>query len=450
MKANVKRVEEKTKKDLIIEKIQDYAYLETFVIVGAYLLIGYLINPQDVCILNGEISYILILLSILTLFHGFENGLLALGLIALAMWYFYEVFEYIEFLIALMMTLIFSEFHYFWTKKIREAELSSNYKGAKLDELSKSFYALKISHDQLEKNYVVKPMSIRNSIEQITNINMNVDGTKSLDEKHAEQYRNFLLLLEKSFNVSSGFIIYKPEIGNNLALSQENVHVSYSTASDTYEAEEIFTNYLVDKALTRMKPIFVSDEKGIPDSGKTSRLVAVIPSVSDSKVVSALVIEKMPFMAFNRENLTSISILLEYFTLEILEKNILEVRDDIKIIEDEKFRYEYIRLEHLYAKFNVSSIVLVLRINNELQATRIYEKILKMLRSLDMVTTVRNEEHYYLVLLFPLHDKSAAIGYVNRLINTLEEEKDKKFNYMTFDMEQNSLLNKYLSENYDE
>ncbi|MDQ7066887.1 MAG: PelD GGDEF domain-containing protein [Sulfurimonas sp.] len=161
-------------------------------------------------------------------------------------------------------------------------------------------------------------------------------------------------------------------------------------------------------------------------------------------------IEKMPFMSFNRENLTAIAILLDYFSIEISKKEFLAEENELLLVEDESFQYEFERMKYLYKKFDVNSILLVLRINNELQATRVYEKIQKMLRSLDMVTLVINNDFYYITLLFPLHDKAAALGYLNRLLFSIEEEKDKKFNYMTFDLTKTELLNKYYKEDYDE
>ncbi len=446
-----KRIHQKTKSDIILDKLKEYAYLETFILVSIYLGIGYIVNPDNICMLNGQVSYILILLSIITLFHGFENGIFALGLIALAMWYFYPSFEYKEFLVALLMTLIFSEFHYFWTAKIKEAKVSAEYSTTKLDELSKAFYTLKISHDQLEKNYVVKPMSIRNSIEQIIRKNKEVPVDTEIDIKNEELYRNFLLLLEKSFNVKSGIILFKKYGFEDSILSQENSIASYSSDCEGYELKSIFSDYLVDEAINRKQPIYVSNKKGEPVLGKDgdSDFIAAIPSLSQNNVTSVLIIKNMSFMAFNIENLTSIAILLEYFALEISEYNILSLKDEISIITDKKFTYEYSRLKYLYEKYKVGSIVLVIRINNELQASRVYEKIIKMLRSLDMVTMIHENGFYYVVLLFPLHDKSAAIGYYNRLLNTLKEDKDKKFDYMTFNMKQTTLFNKYLREDYE-
>ncbi len=93
--------------------------------------------------------------------------------------------------------------------------------------------------------------------------------------------------------------------------------------------------------------------------------------------------------------------------------------------------------------------MLVLRITSELNAVRIYEKVLKMLRSLDMVAMVEENNLYYITLMFPLHDKAAALGYFNRLLGSLDD-KDKSFDYMTFNLSQTKLLNKYLREDYSE
>jgi hypothetical protein len=450
MKVKSNREKEITKLEYLLSILHDHAYIETIIIVGVYLVVGYAIDPNDMCILNANISYILILLAVITLFHGFENGMLSLAIIALAIWLTYPTFQYIEFLVALLMTMIFSEFHYYWTQKIKSAEVNSEYRGTKLDELSKAFYTLKISHDQLEKNYVIKPMSIRNSIEHIMSGNNEIDNDDDISDKRRAYYKNFLLLLEKSFNVNSAAIVYKVDESTKEYITRQNSDIVFKTTSEGMDIDALFGDHLVDKAIERGTAIYISDALGEPtvNIDKNSQYLAAIPAMHKGKAVAVLVIKKMPFMSFNREILTSLSILLEYFTVETRKKDILCVRKELCVIKDEGFRFEYYRLKNLHDNYKVNSIVLVLHINNELQAIRIYEKVEKMLRSLDLVTIVKENNFYYITLLFPLHDKAAALGYVNRLMNVLDEPKDKKFNYMTFNLSETDLLNKYLSEDY--
>lgn len=448
MKAPTKRIKERTLLDNILKIVHKYAYFETLIILFLYLAVGYLIDEKDICILNGEISYILILLAIITLFHGFENGILGVAVIALAMWYFYDTFHYIEFLVTLMMTLIFSEFHYYWNKKIKEAEVYSDYRGAKLDELSKAFYTLKISHDQLEKNYVIKPMSIRNSIEHIITKHREIDSSLDIDAISSLFYFNFLELLEKSFSVHSAAIIYKKDSAYNDNLDTKNALFRLSQNMQESSIEELLNDYLVDQAIGRKSAIYISDKTGEPSAtiDSNSSFIAAIPALQEGKVVAVLLIAKMPFMAFNRENLTSISILLDYFCVEITKHNRLTLSDGIALVSDKDFRFETARLLHIHKKYKVNSIFLVIRIEEELQAIRIFEKIEKMLRSLDMVTLVHHEKLFHIVILFPLHDKAATLGFLNRMLFSIKEEQDREFNYMTFSLDQIELLNSYIRE----
>ncbi len=446
------RVKESSKFEKILKYIHKYSYLETIFIVSTFLIIGYIINPDDICFLDYDVPFLLVLLAVLTLFHGFENGILAMTIVSLVMLISYKPFPYVDFMVLLLMTLIYSEFYYYWMQKIKKAEVEANYKGIKLAELSRAFYSLKISHDQLEKNYVLKPMSIRNSLIEIKKNLLDIPKSKNVEYKLQKNYKDFLKLIQKSFNVTSGLVLYKKELLNDEDLNFENCNIVFGDFTDEVSKEEIFENYIVDKSIARKIPVYISDETGEPDLKNKfeSRYIAAIPAIYDDKIESVLVIENMPFMAFERENLTSIAILIEYFAIELKKYFIhMDVLEDNKInidfILDDSFKFEVYRLLKFFNKYNINSVFLVLQIKNELQTIRLYEKIDKMLRSLDMVTKIQIENRFYIAILLPLHDKSAALGFLNRLVNSIKDD-DKDFNYMTFDLSRLDLFSKYITD----
>ena len=445
-----KRIKKLSKSDIILEKIKQYAYIETLSLVGIFLLIGYLINPQDVCFVETQISYALILLAILTLFHGFENGLIAIGMLSGAMWFFYPEFPYTDFLVLLLMTMIFSEFHYYWTKKIKELQVEANYKTTKLNELSKAFYTLKISHDQLEKNYVVKPMSIRSAIEDIVTDTQLMQKDKT-DENIARFYTNFLLLLEKSFNVNSALIIHKNRGHEDEELSAQNAAVTYSSLCEEYSKEEISRSYLFNRALHFKQPVYISDKAGEPtlESKEDSKFLVAIPFTLGNHVASVLLIDRMPFMSFNKENLISISILLEYLSISISHTNTPDDFYTIVAVQESAFTYEYNRLRYIHDKYGVNSSLMVLKLESELQTLKVHKQILQMLRALDLVTLAHYGEFHYIILLFPLSDESSALGFLKRLKHNIKYEKDKAFETMHFGLEQIELMNNYIEDNYD-
>ena len=451
MSLNSHRLEEKTQFETISKLIHKYAYTETLVLVSLFLLVGYLSNPKDICFLDSDVPYVIIILTIITLFHGFESGVLALTIISLVMWYFYPTFHYIEFLTFLLVMLILSQFHYYWTMQLRQAKVDADYKSQKLAELSRAFYTLKISHDQLEKNYVVKPMSIRNAIKYILNLNDQLANENSdLAEKEKKFHENLLQLLEKSFNLKTGHILYlKDEI--NKDFTEDNIALVSIGTDEKINVKEILANYIVDKSIARKSPVYISDEAGEPSAinKEESKYLAAIPAIIGKKIVSILVVEKIPFMFFNREYLTSATIIHEYFAMQTHQSVELSTFKDVDLIEDKAFKFELFRMQKLYNQYRVNSILLVLRTSSELRTVRLVEIIERMLRSLDMVHLVHTETNYFITILLPMHDKASALGFLNRLLNTLDDENDKKFDHMTFNMRQLKLLNKYYRDDYE-
>ena len=128
------------------------------------------------------------------------------------------------------------------------------------------------------------------------------DDEIQLDLMQSFTYFSSLPIKEGSH---TGIILFKKYGFENSILSQENSIASYSSDCEDYELESIFSNYLVDKAINRKQPIYVSNKKGEPALGKdeNSDFIAAIPSLSQNNVTSVLIIKNMSFMAFNIENL---------------------------------------------------------------------------------------------------------------------------------------------------
>jgi len=401
------------------------------------------LSPDDICLVHESVPYLLILLALITLFHGFESGMFALGIIATVMWFFYDSFPYSPFLINLLMVMIFSEFHYYWTKQIKELKVNNDYRTTKLTELSNAFYSLKISHDQLEKNYVLKPMSIRSAIEEILYDNRHIKKVQD------DYYVDFLALLEKSFHMKGGCILYNSEPQEYLR--EEDIKVCYSSLSEQYDVKEIFEEYLVSKAINYKQAVYISDNDGTPALRKEeedSKFLAAIPVVYEDTTLALLVIERMPFMSFNKENLISLTILFEYLLITSLKQRLLLDRRELLFIDNTEFRYEYIRTVLLQEKYGMHSTVMVLKIKSELQSLKIFEKAQRMLRSLDLLTQYKHDDTQLLIFLFPMSDKASAVGFLNRLLNSLHDERDKRFEHIIFQVQEEKLIEKYIQDNY--
>ena len=397
-----------------------YPYLETIIIISLYLSVGYLLNPDDICMLEYKLSALPILLAIITLFHGISSGLLAIVIIGIAMKLGYAQFYYQDFLKELVLVLIFGEFYYYWNRLISKYKMEAKFTKQKLEELSKAFYTLKISHDQIEESYVLKPMSVRNSIETIKNY-----FSEGYDEK---SYDSFLLLLQKNFNIEKAYLC---KVNNNVITV-----VSQSNIEDRLEKDDL----LIQNAFEKQMPVYVSgDEKY-----NNSKYLAAIPIISNYTMTGILVIEKMPFLSFNKDNLITAQILSTYLFNEFNKSiTIKQIGDYFKDFED-VFRFEMYRFNLLSQRYHVSSAVLVFETTDKLQMHLLTENIERSLRSLEVLGKVSTEEKDIVMILFPFSSKSATLGFVKRIYSLMNYADDGTIRHSSFDIEQTELIGSYI------
>lgn len=140
---------------------------ETIVLSIFFLSITYLTNKYDPLMIKEDINILLIFTSVITLFYGLIGGLITITITGLFIYKLYNPFPINYFINILLFMLIFSEFHYFWQRKIKRYQGEIDYLNLKFSELTKAFHSLKLSHDQMEKIYITKVKSLRNIINDI-------------------------------------------------------------------------------------------------------------------------------------------------------------------------------------------------------------------------------------------------------------------------------------------
>jgi len=372
--------------------IAKYAYLETVIIVGLYLAIGYWIDPQDICLLESSISFVTILLAVVTLFHGVTSGLLAVMLIGVAMKLGYTEFDYQTFLALLVLVLVFGEFHYYWKRAISQHQTEAIFTRQKLEEMSKAFYMLKISHDQIERSYIVKPMSIRNSVRLVK---------QEFNEGKQERfYHYFIQMLKENFSVKRATLIklLPDEKYEILASTQEN---------DSFDPKDLMVKSVIEKKA----PIYVSSS----DRYSVSRYVAVLPAIVNDKVIGLLAIESMPFMAFNKDSLISITVLTGYIFNEAHKLFVLQKIKDFLPEFRENLRFEVHRLRLIYQNHGVESTLLVFRSRDRLAMHQLNDTIQRNRRLLDIADDAQLDGVDTIVALFPFADISAVDGFLKRI-----------------------------------
>lgn len=366
--------------------------------IGAYT------NPNDPLFINSQYGYLFYLLPILvlTLYYGLTAGVVTLTLIFIVMMFYYKEFNLNYFLWIFLFTLVASEFNHYWTQNLKKAEEKFKYADDKLRDLARELMLLKISHDQLERQYIIKPISIRSVILDLRE--------KMLISNSEKEPLEFLLKL-----VSTTQNIYDAAI------------VTYSVENNNFEIiVSINENF-------KINPDDILIKKSIEDGAITfisqieeySEYLAVIP-VKKEDLYYLFIIKDMNFLSLNLDTLLTVNLFMFYVIKEKeILKNIKEIALSFKEFNVD-FIKEVYRMYQMYKNFNVESTIVTFYVRTDDQNFPLFLKT--KLRGLDMMDILRTDKELFILpILLPFTPFSGAQSFVRRMTEIIKEFYSEKF-----------------------
>lgn len=386
-------------------------WIEIFAWSSAFILFGYLFKPDDPLFLISEYDILLIYMTIFTLFYGTVVGLSMFALIYAAALNFYDIIPYVKVMEYLIFMLIFGEFHYHWNRRIKIAEESIGYTKNRLRMLSNAFFLTKISHDQLEKGYVLKPITLRNAI-----VSLNTDYDQE------ERYTKFMHYLEHYFLLESAAYFYL----DGIEIAKKRFEIG--KLSIDFDPE----HPMIDKMIQTEHAVYVFEE-----ALNQSDLLVVIPAFDDNGIlIGALVIKEIPFMMFTLDNILKIEVLLNYFEQENQTFNPDSLFESLPISLNKGLLSEVSRMRKLKLKYGIESSLLLIYTRDGSVESSLDHFIRKNLRILDMADKVRyGTDHYVFIFFFPLESISGVISFEERLFANLLPGLKSKMSTLILEIE---------------
>ena len=360
-----------------------------------YMGVGYLFSPDDPLFLNTPFSPALIVSLVLSLYYGFKGGLPFLGIISLLSLFLYKDFPLHPMMWNLLVVFIASEFRYYWARSVRSAEFEKEYLEEQLSRLRREFFMLKLSHDQLEFNYIIKPYSIRRIIADLRD--------KLVRERNERLIMQYLLnILFQNFHIykasvhrySGKSFTLLADIGGSGEVKEDDPLVNMAL-----ESEESY--YVPPKALSHVQT-----------NGTGSKYLAAVFASSEGEKV-LLVIEDMLFVNLNEEVLAQIYILLQYILDDIVFARSISVyyRDRERKCSFEFVR-EFYKMNELRKRVGVQSTVVVFRFSHIDEHAK--QDLERAGRALDMTCIL--EEKGIVVFLLPFTAPVNTKSFIERVV----------------------------------
>ncbi len=387
------------------------SWLETSLITTGTIAIGWRLHPQDPFFLRAPFSWTAIAPLLVGLRYGFAHGFgsaftLILGLatawryewLALPGWP-------VQFSIGLLATgMIAGEFRDLWTRRLRSLTVTNDYRQVRLDEFTRAYHLLKVSHDRLEQRFVGSTQSLRGALMGLRRqLTVAREGRQPISPRIGEQivsiFANYAWI-----QVASLYPVTSGTLGESAV-----AHLGGGVAVDGSDP-------LVCEALQQGQLVSIKPETYSADT----RLLAAIPIVDVNQHVWGLIaVREVLFVAFHQENLQLLAVIAGHIG-DLLASG---SGDPLSVgTAEEEFWAQLRRCLEDERRYDLPAVVLAILLREPTRAETLLGQLREQRRGLDQLVALPNREgHQAVLLLMPLTDQAGLSGYLTRLESLVDK-----------------------------
>lgn len=392
--------------------------LEASLLTVAVIFLAKYISPDDPFSLSGPIPWIAIAPIFCGLLYGSLYGALSL-IIALAYLMVSQPADMMstpllrEYLVGVSsVTFLVGIFSSYWLGRIRHVEYLNSYVREHLDDLSRDYYLLRISHERLEHAYITKPLSFRDAFYQIKQdiLKNNYEIDKTISQQLLNIFSQYC-----SINCAL-FCFYdsRTKVTTTMALLGKPFDISLDDP-------------LVRNAInTQATSYFAVNEL---DDSLNSAYLAVVPFLNQQrKIIGFIIIKEMPFWSLTHDNLEVLSVFAAVFSLQF--STLKQVQALLSIFPDctPEFLREYQTLVSLKQHHNVESGLSGLLIPEGFFQENMVYSLQQQKRSLDYIWVIPVGSSLLFITLMPLTSLEGIRGFRKRLGDFLKSEFGQEIN----------------------
>ena len=389
------------------------AWLETPLITGLLLAVCFWASPDDPLFINSFPWPILAPL-LLGVRYGFFHALISSAIIIGAVFLLRssDLSAYAQlpasYIIGMLVSsMVVGEFRDLWGRRLQRLQMANEYRQYRLDEFTRAYQVLRISHDRLEQRVAASEQSLRSSLLLLRNRAQQLSEKGSLLGPMAE---SILAVLAQygSFNAAALYPVDSEGRlgGKPLALIGE---------VGKLDSDDLLVQMCLEKGDV------VSVREAVLEQGKDAKLSslqACVPLIdAQDQLIAVVAIKSMPFFAFN-DRTFSLLALLGGHVADLLQSDPQALQ--LPSLDAQHFsqHLKRARLDAEQHDLPGSLMYIELHADNELLLKALQDSQ----RGLDLQIQLGNARgHQGVMILMPLTDAEGVHGYERRLQFLLAE-----------------------------
>ena len=385
--------------------------LETSAFLLLAPMVGWLFNPADPLLLQSDFPWLFFVCMLPALRYGFAYGfgsaMVLIGALALAeRWQLFgvETFPTTLSLGLLIGSMLAGEFTDTWTKRVKRLQIVNTYQRMRLEEFTLSYSLLKVSHDRMEHQMAAGSVSLRGALMEFRRFLLQYETDMQLSAEMSEQ----ILRLFGDYVAIRVAAIYPVDEKGQVADTPVAVHGQPQVSP----AHEMVRMAVDDGVLMTIRDLLER-----PAEAESAPLAAVPIADVGGRLYAVLVVEDMPFVALQEENLKLLAVLgghvadLLTLTRDKQGKDIAQIR----------FETELKRAILDCRRYALPAMLVTVRLPQTGPVEEVEELLLRQVRGLDRLLMQEDEQGRLLRLLMPLTGPLELDGWQQRINRILHE-----------------------------
>ncbi len=391
------------------QELRPQRLLEVALLIVVGLLLSALVHPQDPFWVHGDYPWVWLMPTVVALRYGASSGLfgalllLALG-VGLSRMHLAPVDFSSPFLVGgLVQVLVVGHVSDRWSEVHKRQKGSNQYLTERLRALTTAHYLLRVSHDRLEQEVYIRPVTLRGAIERLREILPVLQPPSAQESPLLGNTQALLELLSMLFQLTQAAIYPVSDRGKLLPQPVATI----GPVNPLQEDDPVLVHALNRSRLTHLKEVL--------EDSPQHYLVAA-PIVTDhTPIVAMLVVSEMSFLSLNQENLEFLQVLLDYYADSVFQSEL--VRPILEQVPECQYRFgvELARAGQLRARYDIKSSLVALSFPQGVRHDTAFQDVLRQMRSLDLYWEETTQERQHALLLLPLTQLPEVDEFLQRI-----------------------------------
>lgn len=371
-------------------------WFETIALTAIMIVASFVTQQQDPFRLGGGFPWPILgpLLAGLRygFVYGFVSALLILVILGVAInqeWQAASGFPLAWAIGVVVVAMVAGEFRDMWGRRLHRLEGAYQYRAERLEEFTRNYQLLRLSHDRLEQTVANSGLSLR---EGIMHLQSALDAIDGLTESSLQKLIEFVA-----------------EYG---ALTQACI---VGLTADRIDATRVLArigeDFTIDDSDPVLKTALESGELAAVNlitenaAGHNELLAAIPVTDSTGEIHAMLLVRSMPFFAFHENNLKLIAVLVAH--------GVDHLRFGAATSSIARFMVSFERVRQDYEEFRLDATLLRLS-GARADVMAAYEKLRSSIRAIDMICMAQDKEQPVIWVMLPLTNAAETQAWMQR------------------------------------